>query len=142
MGKNTGKKSENSFEAQLTKLGKRAYFHRLTDAADVKGRTGVVGYQPKQPSDYMIVLDGQTSFAEVKSTQNQTSFPFSLLKPGQTAHAKRILAAGGNYLVFVHNLTTDVWYRIPMSVIEAVKARGNQSIPWSDLSEFVWVCGM
>ena len=139
MAKNTGKPSEKIFESSLDRLGKRAVYFRLVDASEIKGRTGVISSSVRsQPSDYIVVVDGKTSFAEVKSTQNPTSFPFSLLKRTQSAAAEMITAAGGDYHIYVHNLNSNRWYRFPYSVIEATRAAGKQSIPWSNLETHVW----
>lgn len=138
MAKNTGKPSEQLFESAHDSLGKRAYYCRLVDAAEVKGRTGRMGHVRPQPSDYVLVVDGVTSFAEVKSTQEKTSFPFSLLRTKQSAAAKMILGAGGSYFVYLHDLTRDRWFKVPYALIQIVKDHGKSSIPWDDLKEFKW----
>ncbi len=137
MAKNNGKPSEDIFEQHWNRLGKLAYCYRVADAAEVRGRTGRIGLTRATPSDY-IVTHGTTFYAEVKSTLNKTSFPFSLLKKGQSAAAPQVNSAGGEYYVFVHNLTTNQWFRIPYQVIRAVKELGKESIPWSELEAFQW----
>lgn len=136
MAKNTGKSSEQKWENHFTSLGKSAFFYRVVDAAEVRGRTGKIGFVRPAPSDYVLVYKGRTTFAEVKSTQNATSFPFSILRTVQSAMATQILAAGGDYDVYVHNLITDTWYRIPYQVIQATE---KSSIPWSQLQDFKYV---
>jgi penicillin-binding protein-related factor A (putative recombinase) len=136
--KNTGKPSEGLFEGHWQRLGKRAYCYRVADAAEVRGRTGRIGLTRATPSDYIVSTDGETFYAEVKSTQEKTSFPFSLLKKGQKSAAPQIVSAGGGYFVFVHNLTTGTWYRIPWQVIQAVKDLGRSSIPWTELENLKW----
>ncbi len=138
MAKNTGKPSEQAFEAALNRLGKRAYYCRLVDAAEIYGRVGKTGNVRPQPSDYIITVDGLTSYAEVKSTNDETAFRFSLLRTKQTAAARQILSAGGEYNVFVHHIPTDRWYRIPYTTINMVKEAGKASINWHDLQDFQW----
>jgi penicillin-binding protein-related factor A (putative recombinase) len=138
MAKNTGKPSETFFENVWIRLGKRAFSYRIADAAEVRGRTGNIGTTRATPSDYVVTFDGVTFYAEVKSTQEKISFPFSLLKKGQKAAAPQVVAAGGGYFVFVHSLTTDTWYRVPFEVIAAVKAIGRSSIPWSEMETLKW----
>jgi penicillin-binding protein-related factor A (putative recombinase) len=138
MAKNTGKPSETFFENVWLRLGKRAFCYRIADAAEVRGRTGKIGMTRATPSDYIVTHAGVTFYAEVKSTQEKTSFPFSLLKKGQNAAAPQVVTAGGGYFVFAHNLTTDTWYRIPFEVITAVKAIGRSSIPWSEMETLKW----
>lgn len=139
MTKNTGKPSEKAFEAAYKKLGKMAYVHRFVDASEIKGKTGVVAVSASaQPSDYMLVEDGKTSFAEVKSTVNETSFPFSLLKKNQNAAALMIMAAGGEYLVFVHAVALDRWFKFNYQLVLDTKATDKASIKWTDLLPHEW----
>lgn len=142
MAKNTGKPSEEHFEAVWGALGKRAYLHRFVDAAEIVGRTGKIGFSRKAPADYLLVHNGQTEFAEVKSTQNATSFPFSLLQVGQTAAAAMAIAAGGSYFVYAHRLSTDEWFRFPYALVVQTKALGKASIPWNALKEHAWTTPM
>ncbi len=136
--KNTGKPTEKAFEAAVLALGKGGYFYRIKDAAAIHGLTGKVGHVDETPSDYIVTAAGVTFYAELKSTQHETSFPFSLLKRGQTAHSTRILAAGGEYWVFVQRLPSEEWFRIPMRLIQQVRAAGKSSIPWKDLEPYRW----
>jgi penicillin-binding protein-related factor A (putative recombinase) len=138
MAKNTGKPSETFFENVWQVLGKRAFCYRIADAAETYGRVGKIGMTRATPSDYIVTFGGETFYAEVKSTQEKTSFPFALLKKGQQAAAPQVLAAGGGYLVFVHSLTNNTWYRIPYAVIQAVKDAGRSSITWSELETLKW----
>ena len=139
MPTNTGKSSEKEFEARLSSLGKRAYFYRVKDAAAIRGLTGKIGHADATPADYIVVVDGDTHFAEVKSTINETSFPFSMLKKGQNSHGMRILAARGKYNVYIHHLPTEKWFRVPLSVINAVRDIGKASLKWNDLERYRWV---
>lgn len=139
MAKNTGKTSEQIWELAWTRLGKRAYFYRIPDAAEHFGRNnGKVFNLRPTPADYLLTTNGETIYSEVKSTHNPTSFPFSLLKKGQRAAGPQVVDAGGHYHVFVHNLSSDRWYRIPFEVIGTVKDLGKSSIPWNELEQFVW----
>lgn len=139
MAKNTGKPSEELFEDHFKHMGKRAYCHRFVDAAEVRGRTGKLGFARPAPSDFLIVCDGETFFAEVKSTQEKTSFSFSLLRRTQSAMATMAIGAGGTYWIYLHDLTRDQWYRIPYSFIESWKiATGRSSVPWNNLRDFTY----
>lgn len=139
MAKNNGKSSEQKWEDHFNALGKVAYFYRVVDAAEVRGRTGKIGFVRPAPSDYVLVHEGRMSFAEVKSTQNKTSFPFSILRTTQSAVATMVIAAGGIYEVYVHNLIDDCWYRVPYQLIQSVKDSNKSSIPWSQLQDFKYV---
>lgn len=138
MAKNTGKPSEQAFEAAVAAAGKRAWCYRIKDAASIRGITGRLGHGiDATPSDYILVWDGETYFAEVKSTQHETRFEFSLLTRGQTGHYPQIQAAGGRYIIFLHRLTTGQWYMIPMSdVVQHTATTGQKSIPWTDMEKY------
>lgn len=136
--KNTGKPTEAMFEASIGALGKDGYFYRIKDAAAIRGLTGRVGQGvDATPSDYICAVKGSTFFCEVKSTQQPANFEFKLLAKGQNAHGKRILAAGGVYLVMIHRMTTDDWYLVPKGHLVAHEDKtGRKSIPWDDLEIF------
>jgi len=137
MAKNTGKPTERLFEASIDALGKRGYYYRIKDAAAIRGLTGKTGMADATPSDYICVVKGKMFFGEVKSTQHERLFEFSLLKKGQNAHGLRIIAAGGQYLVIVHRMLTDEWYIIPRSVIKDHEEKTKQrSMSWLDLRSF------
>lgn len=137
MARNTGKPSEQSFEAHFAAFGKRAFVHRLVDAAEIRGRTGKVGEARPQPSDYIVVFDGQTFFAEVKSTTHERNFSFSLLRPTQSAAAKQVLSAGGSYLIFIHKLAGQPqWYQVPYSFIQQSKSLNKGSLSWQELTQW------
>jgi penicillin-binding protein-related factor A (putative recombinase) len=136
--KNTGKPSEEAFERLFQSLGKKAFLHRFTDASDIKGLTGQVANASAQPSDYIVVWHGKsTFFAEVKSTVNRTAFPFNLLRPAQSAAGLQIEYAGGEYMIFAHalSLPNQPWFCFPYHLVRAEKARGKGSIKWDDLPE-------
>lgn len=137
--RNTGKSSEAQWEAHFSSLGKRAYFYRVVDAAEVRGRTGKIGFVRSAPSDYVLTVDGLTSFAEVKSTENKTSFPFSILRRSQTGPALMITKAGGAYDIYVHELAQDRWYKVPYSfILQWKEMMSKSSIPWLQLQGFLW----
>ena len=134
MAKNTGKPSEQDFENFWLKLGKRAWVWRVPDAAEVKGRTGNIGTTRPAPSDY-VVVHNTTQFAEVKSTQDNTAFRFSLLRAKPSAMAVMILAAGGDYFVYIHRIPTDEWFRVPYQVI---RDHPRRSLTWTELESYRW----
>ena len=136
--KNTGKSSERDFESRLDALGKRAYYTRLVDAAEVVGRTGRIGFSRSQPSDYVVTLHGNTFYAEVKSTVHEKLFQFSLLRTSQSGAAIMILGAGGEYWIFLHHLLTGNWYRIPYRVVFDAKQNGRASLSWIELEDYLY----
>ena len=146
MTKNTGKPSEEIFDTHFTRLGKRAYVHKFTDASEVtgmnKGRVGSGFVNVKaQPADRLVVLDGQMFFAEVKSsTALHDRFDFKLLKKGQNAAGAQAIAAGGAYWVYYHHIATGEWFRFPSSDVLSFKAEGCSSInlEWLRATKKIW----
>lgn len=138
MIKNTGKSSEARFEAYWKSFGKRAYLERRIDLAHVRGlNPDVKGLKlPPQPSDYMLTVEGVTSYAEVKSCSNKTSFPFSQIETGQWTAMVQVVAAGGKYVFFLHNLETNTWYAVPGNIIKTISEQGKQSVKWAELEPF------
>ncbi|WP_419902161.1 hypothetical protein [Kiloniella sp.] len=137
MSKNTGKPSEKKFQEIYSKLGKRVFVHRVPDNSDTYGRTKgkSVGGVEAQPSDWIVTEDGQMFYAEVKSTQNKTSFPFGMISKSQMRGARKQLAAGGQYFFFVHSLVTDEWFQIPADLILSTT---KSSLKWSELGSYKW----
>ncbi|BCJ91739.1 hypothetical protein IZ6_24740 [Terrihabitans soli] len=138
MARNRGSEAEDDFSDLWAKVGKRAYLCWLVDAAEIKGRTGRIGLARAQPSDALLVFDGRTEFAEVKSTEDHSAFHFKLLRKSQSAAATMILAAGGTYIVYLRSWVQGCWYRVPYTQITATKATGKASIPWHELEPFKW----
>jgi hypothetical protein len=136
--RNTGKPSEEAFEKLFKSLGKKAFLHRFTDASDIKGLTGQVSNASAQPSDYIVVAPEGTFFAEVKSTVNPTAFPFSLLRPSQSAAGLQIEGAGGRYRIFAHalSLPEQPWFAFPYRMVPEMKLGGRSSIKWIELRGF------
>jgi penicillin-binding protein-related factor A (putative recombinase) len=133
MVQNTGKRSESGFENALSvKYGKRVYIHRLQDAQALHGLNGHAVKVGRQPADYVITVSGLTFYAEVKSSLNAASFPFSCIKSHQLAAAKQVRLAGGKYFFFIHNLKTDTFYMVDSAMIERV-GKIRSSMKWSEM---------
>lgn len=144
--KNTGKTSQETWELKTrVRHGKLCFIHRLADASDLTGlnrglskkKTGFVATL-KLPSDYLVTIDGVMFYAEVKSSQNATSFPFANFEEGQWQAMRQQRAARGEYWVFIHNLNTDFWYRVPGNLILNTKDDGRMSLKWDELKPYFW----
>jgi len=105
---------------------------RLRDAKDLYGlnkrKVAIFGL----PSDFIVVSGGHMFFAEVKSTQNKTSFSLDALTPSQKAACIMTTACGGDYKIYIHNLITNTWYLMHGSEYVAYK-KDVKSIKWNDL---------
>lgn len=137
--KNTGKPSEKIFDEYWARLGKRAFVFAFTDASEARGTNKKKVYVKPQPSDRLVVFDGYTFFAEIKSTVHETRFDFSLLRATQGAFAAQAIIAGGAYEIFIHALAHDTWYRISYHQIRAIKESGKSSLKWTELKEHLWL---
>ena len=141
--KNTGKSSEQLFEDFYKKRwGRKVFIHRVTDSAEVngrhKGRTKAV--VKAQPSDFICTVNGEMEYAEVKSSNNKTSFPFGSISRVQLGSAKLQKMAGGNYFFYLHNKVADMWYRVEGETILTIQAQGKSSVKWDylDTHNFKW----
>jgi penicillin-binding protein-related factor A (putative recombinase) len=125
--------SEKKFEELLAIFGKRAYFHKITDTKEVSGLNKARVKTKPQPADYIVCLDGEMFLAEVKESCNDTSFPFGNIRTTQLAHARMIIAAGGQYVFFILRTKTSTWYKVPAQVI---LGSSRSSIKWIELGGF------
>lgn len=132
----TWKKVEQEFVDFFDQYGKDACVIRLSDTAQAKATSGKGAFIQAQPSDFLLTLKGVTHYAEVKSTQNVNSFPFSNIKKGQWAASKKVVGAGGSYFFFIKNLNTDTWYIVPAKVLHA--QRPKKSIKWNQIKDYEW----
>lgn len=135
--KNAGTNSEETFELNLKRMyGKRVFIYRVTDSKEVRGLSkSKTAFTKAQPSDYIITEDGRMYYAEVKSSQNKTSFPFGNISKIQWVSSKRQAMAQGNYFFFLHNLNTNLWYKVPAQILHDYKTR---SIKWINLKNYEW----
>ena len=138
MSRNTGKLSEAIFNAHWASYGKRAFCRRVTDSAEIQGRNPHIKQRitvPKQPSDYLVTVNGTMFYAEVKSTQKGTGFKKSMLTDVQLGSCRQQVAAEGQYIVFFHHLAKDDWYAIPGALILEYP---EGTIPWAHLQPYKW----
>lgn len=125
---------QDEFEKMMNGKRKRCHVHRFQDTMEVQGVKGVgKGFAGNQPADFIVTLDGKTFYAEVKSCENVTSFPFSNITQSQFRAATRVTSAGGIYLFFIKHL--DQWYMVEAGIILERWERGVKSMPWGHLSQ-------
>jgi penicillin-binding protein-related factor A (putative recombinase) len=125
--------SETLFEGLFAPYGKRAYLHKITDTKEVTGLNGRPTKTKKEPSDYIVTFDGIMFYAEVKGSQNETSFPFGNIQPGQLGASRRQLAAGGHYFFYILRNKTGHWHKVPADVIHNCP---KQSMTWAELAPY------
>jgi penicillin-binding protein-related factor A (putative recombinase) len=131
--KNDGKDSESIFQEAMRKKGYAVF--RLRDKRDLHGlnKRSVAAFG--QPSDFIVVANGGAFLAEVKSSHNKTSFSFDCFTPAQKAamamcHGCKV---GHLYVIYIHNMNSNEWYRSTgYQIVEEIKA-GRKSIKLSNL---------
>jgi penicillin-binding protein-related factor A (putative recombinase) len=105
---------------------------RLRDAGDLYGLNKRKVAAFALPSDFIVVSGGYMFFAEVKSTQNKTSFSLDSLTPSQRAACLQVTSCGGDYRIYIHNLCTDTWYLMRGTEYVMYK-KSVKSLKWEDL---------
>jgi len=131
----TWKQAEKDFESHFNQYGKGAFVARLTDTAAAKAIAGKKAFVAAQPSDFLVVVEGMTFFAEVKSTVDRNSFHFNNIRKGQIAASRRVSSAGGTYLFFVKSEAHDQWYSVPGAVVHTT-LRAKKSMTWAELEPY------
>lgn len=129
------KKAEKDFEDHFSQYGKAAFVGRLTDTASAKAIAGKRAFVAAQPSDYIVTVEGQTFYAEVKSTKDERSFHFSNIRKGQLTASRRVVKARGVYLFFVKSEYHGQWYCVPAQKIHEV-FRQKKHLTWIELEEY------
>lgn len=110
-------------------------FHDTREAMGVSGSRRV--YTEERPSDFLVVDNGTTFFAEVKSSQHDTSFALSNIQRGQWRCSIRTCAAGGSYFFYIKREKTQQWHRIPAQFFISLYNEGIKSVKWQDISNFI-----
>ena len=134
--KNDGTKSEELFEGMVKLAYPDAFLYRIADQKELSRGNKLKGVVTRAtPSDYILTIDRDMCYAEVKSCSNETSFPFSQFTPGQNAAMVKQRKAGGRYWIWIHNLLTDTWYFTQGYLVLAARAEGKKSFKWSEMRQ-------
>lgn len=110
--RNTGKDSEDIFEAAVEAVG--GFADRLSDMFDAAKSKMV---STRKPSDFIVSVNGETFYAEVKSISEKDRFNFQDIQPAQWRSATRATRAGGKYFFFLHFKAFNRWFKVPAAVI-------------------------
>jgi len=135
MARSKGKVSEKLFEDWWKPHGKRVHVQRFTDTLFVMGQQdNHLARKDAQPADYLLTGYGKMLYAEVKESENETSFNFSNITKQQMACARQTTAAGGRYYFFIRQLSTDRWHVVDANTfIHMIDVQEKKSIKWFDL---------
>lgn len=126
-------------------FGKQAYVHRFVDTSDIRARfqSKTIAHLPKQPADYHVTVKGAFPFyAEVKGTKNKSSFSYRNFEQSQLAAMKRVVAAGGDYKVFIYHVDKNCWFHVAANLILLDMDQGGKSFPLNEKDITTrWVLG-
>lgn len=127
--------AEDEFESWFT--SKNQFVFPFEDAREVMGaRQSRKVFTKGQPADYLVVDNGFVFFAEVKSTEHETSFALSHIQKSQWNAAARVVAANGNYFFFIRKEPERVWFKVPASFFLDIQAQGVKSVKWAYFESF------
>jgi penicillin-binding protein-related factor A (putative recombinase) len=129
------KKTEIAFANHWRVYGKRAWVHRFSDTAQAIGMNGKDTIAPSQPSDFLVTLEGQTFFAEVKHSTEPVSFSHSKIRKQQMNCARMCVPAGGAYFFFIYAAALKKWFCVPAHVITT---SATKSTKWADITQYEW----
>ena len=133
--RNDGKDAERAFLGKMKRAG--AVVERFWDQSDLRGiNKGRAVADFAKPSDFLVTLDENIHYAEVKSVQSATSFPFSNLESGQTSAALRQAAVGGDYRFYIFSFGLGDWFVMPASQFALAVAAGKASIKFNTLTKW------
>lgn len=124
--------AEQEFESWFT--SKHSFCFKFHDARMAKGTGGSNRiFTASHPADYIVTDRGVMFYAEVKSSQNETSFPFASVRKSQWSGAMRTIAAGGTYYFFLRSEHLGCWFRVPASLLVDLFLQDVKSIKWEIL---------
>ncbi len=131
--KNDGTQAERAFEVRIAADD----LYRFPDKKALTGLNGgrKVGDFPK-PSDYLVTKGGQTFYAEIKSVQSDTSFPFADIRPSQRAKALRMACIGGRYDFFIFSFGLGKWFLLAAPQFATACEAGAKSVKFKELPEW------
>lgn len=130
--------AEDEFESWFT--SKTQFVYAFEDAREVMGaRQSRKVFTKGQPADYLVIDNGLTYFAEVKSSQHETSFSLSGIQKSQWNAAARTVAALGIYYFFIRKEPEGVWFKVPASFFLDIQSKGVKSVKWEFFEAFRYV---
>lgn len=137
MAKTTWMAAEKDFEDTWA-LSKKCWCYAFEDTREAMGLAKSRRVFTKgRPSDYLVTAGGQTFFAEVKSSQNETSFNLNNIEDAQWSAAIQNSAAGGLYFFFIRSEFLGHWFQVPASIM-IQQRKIKKSITWDDLKPYFW----
>lgn len=136
MAKKAWMDAEADFESVW--VGKTRWCYAFEDSREAMGLSkSRKVFTKARPSDYLVVAEGVTFFAEVKSSQNEVSFNLNNVEESQWIAAIRSVAAGGLYFFFIRSEVNGLWFQVPAAILVAQR-KIKKSIKWEELKPYYW----
>lgn len=134
-------KAEAEFESWFSGT-KLAYAYKFEDARAVMGalQSRKVIVQGR-PSDYLVTDRGVTFFAEVKSSENPTSFALAGIQKAQWNAARQVSAANGLYFFYIRKEPEQIWFKVSAVFFISLADAGIKSIKWEFLNQYRYIHG-
>lgn len=131
---NDGKQAERSFVDYWERIG---HVERLRDKRDLMGLNGgrnVADF--KKPSDFLVSSPTHAlHYAEVKSVQSGSSFPFKNIKEGQHKAAILETARGSSSFIFyIFSYELGRWYTMSCDQYTTLVNAGRKSVKFEELT--------
>lgn len=121
-------------------MTKKSFCFKFHDARMAIGTGGSKRiFTASHPADYIVTDRGLMFYAEVKSSQNETSFPFASVKKSQWSGAMQTVSAGGSYFFFLKAEIHRRWFRVPAYIMLGLFHDGAKSVKWTSLGDYLWL---
>lgn len=119
--------------------GKDSFVYQFEDTREAMGIAQSRRVFTKgRPSDYLITHLGVTFFAEVKSTQDATSFQLTRIQRAQWNCCRQVITANGIYLFFIRRESDQQWFRIPGAFFCALQDSQVKSFRFDKVEVYQW----
>jgi hypothetical protein len=134
---NDGTAAEKAFLAHWRAVG---HVERFPDKKDLTGlNKGKRLADFAKPSDFVVSAPGiPLHYAEVKSTENKSRFPFGDIRPKQSETALKSVARGApnSYTFYIFSYHLGRWFTMPASQYAKLREAGDKSVLFSELNEW------
>lgn len=142
---NTGYEWEAAFRNSVLNTYPGAFVHKLVDTHSIEGILRYLKSKgpgpwsqykvPKVPADFILLNDGDTTWAECKDTSNLKGFPMRNIKPHQLEAATNIEGAGGQFIFVIRRKeprNNRAWLVSATGLYRIKSTIATSIIPWDE----------
>lgn len=131
-----GKKFEQEIRNSLKMLEPNVFWFRIADHSSyAKGLKDIPVRIPKQPGDFLVIMNKIVCLIECKSSQSKKGYNSTYIKEHQLQANKDCINAGGNaYFLIEKNIKGDkkVFYYTADEFENLIKEKGRKILKWED----------